>query len=181
MACRWDEFFAACDGCHFDFLATHLYSCNPQVLQWYLLECKKYNLPIWLTEFSCPNGARGPPQRQEAFMTAALHILSTNSEVDRYAWFAPRTSGDWLGETASLLQPSKAELSSLGKVYMQDKHHGHSNVWPLPVDLTPWTNMCSHCYSMTHQHDVLTPCEDCGFQYVPKASNHSFLIEPGMS
>ena len=37
----------------------------------------------------------------------------------RYAWFSPRTSGDWIGPTASLLQPDKPELTQLGTTYLQ--------------------------------------------------------------
>lgn len=34
LCARWDEFFGNCTGCQVDFIATHLYTCSPQYLQW---------------------------------------------------------------------------------------------------------------------------------------------------
>lgn len=161
-ACRFDEFFAACKGCRFDFLATHLYTCNADALQWYLNDCKKYNLPIWLTEFACPNGADGPLSRQEAFMSAALSILDSTEGVERYAWFAPRTSGDWLGPSASLLQVDSSRLTQLGEVYSE----GHQTMLQQAEVTQSWTSMCSPCFELLQtplaNETAQQLCYDCG-------------------
>lgn len=165
--CRWDEFFAACKDCHFDFLATHLYTCNPSALQWFLNECKKYGLPIWLTEFSCPGGSDGTVQQQQVYMEAALHILHGMPEVQRYAWFAPRTSGDWLGSSPSLLQLGKAALSGLGRLYMQNSAAVQiGSDWHTANTERVWTSMCGHCPSSSSHlgsPDFNMTCADCGF------------------
>lgn len=162
----WDEFFAACEGCHFDFLATHLYTCNPQVLQGFLNECKKYRLPIWLTEFSYPNGHDGTVKQQQTYMTAALQILHAMPIVQRHAWFAPRTSGDWLGSSPSLLQPEKAELTSLGKQYVGRSAAHFVNDSYAPNNQQLWSDLCGHCFQLIHlsglPHLQLS-CQDCGF------------------
>ncbi|KAL3158900.1 hypothetical protein ABBQ32_011615 [Trebouxia sp. C0010 RCD-2024] len=163
---QWfDEFFAACKGCHFDFLATHLYTCNAQALRWYLNDCKRYHLPIWLTEFSCPNGAIGPASRQLAFMADAIQVLDQDAAVERYAWFAPRTAGDWLGPTASLLQADKSELTQLGKMYASQQ--GQAPTATTADEVLSWSKMCSECF-LTHLPSNLPPanrqlCVDCGF------------------
>ena len=163
--CRFDEFFAACKGCHFDFLATHLYTCNAQVLQWYLNDCKRYRLPIWLTEFSCPNGALGPASRQLAFMADAIQLLDQDPAVERYAWFAPRTAGDWLGPTASLLQADKSELTQIGKMYTGEK--GQASVAKTSDETLSWSSMCNECFSTPQPPDLPQAsrqlCIDCGF------------------
>lgn len=163
--CRFDEFFAACKDCHFDFLATHLYTCNAQVLKWYLNDCKRYRLPIWLTEFSCPDGALGPASRQLAFMIDAIKLLDGDVDVERYAWFAPRTTGDWLGPTASLLKADRPELTQLGKIYTTEEEQAH--VADTADDLRSWTGMCSRCF-LPHQASEFAQasrqlCVDCGF------------------
>ena len=46
-------------------------------------------------------------------------VMAMSLSIHRYAWFAPRTSGDWLGKTASLLQPGKPVLTLLGEAYVR--------------------------------------------------------------
>ena len=137
------------------------------MLRRFLTECKKYNLPIWLTEFSCPNGLHGTAQQQEEYMSAALQVITSMPEVHRYGWFAPRTSGDWLGVSASLLQPDKAELSSLGELYMQDAVSTQiSSNWTFHSTDLLWSDVCDHCYSdevELSRLDVKSMCQDCGF------------------
>ncbi len=165
LICRFDEFFEACKGCRFDFLATHLYTCNADALKWYLNDCKKYNLPIWLTEFACPNGAAGPSDRQQAFMSEAIKILDMDDAVERYAWFAPRTGGDWLGPSASILQADISELTPLGKLYTRQ-----DPILSLPIDnKQSWTEMCHQCFELSSglsdMHEpVRQICQNCGFQ-----------------
>ena len=161
VCCRFDEFFEACKGCRFDFLATHLYTCNADALRWYLNDCKKYGLPVWLTEFACPNGAAGPLGRQQAFMSDALNILEMEDAVEKYAWFAPRTGGDWLGPSASLLEPDTPDLTHLGKLYT-----AHRGVVSLPdEDTRSWSVACKHCFELSDKlnHSMEQQCSDCGF------------------
>jgi len=124
----WDQFFAACKGCKFDFLATHLYDCNPNNLRSYLDQCKKYNLPIWLTEFDCPNG-NGPLSREIDYMQQALQILDSDPAVERYAWFTLRTSGSWLGSTPSLLDAHSSALTQLGTIYVGRSEFTNTTQW----------------------------------------------------
>lgn len=141
-----------------------MYTCNAVALKWYINDCKKYKLPIWLTEFACPNGHHGATDRQQTFMSDALKILDMDESVERHAWFAPRTSGDWLGPSASLLQADKPKLTELGKLYTQDP----AMVSPQNEETQFWTTMCSHCFalsnSLTFNDTAKQLCRDCGFK-----------------
>ncbi|PSC75873.1 neutral sphingomyelinase [Micractinium conductrix] len=110
----WDRFFALCKGCRVDFLATHLYSCNPTWLLAYLKQCRKYGLPIWLTEFACSNPG-GPDAVSWRFMARVLPLLDGDPWVARYAWFALETSG-WLGSSNSLMNVTTSTLTDMGRM-----------------------------------------------------------------
>lgn len=114
----FDQFFANCTGCKVDFIATHIYTCNVTELQVYLDSLKKYNKPIWLSEFACP--ASGQPIEVEInFMKQALALLDGDSSIERYAWFGTRldpTDG-WLGPQVDLLSDQSCALTDLGKIY----------------------------------------------------------------
>ncbi len=66
-----DQFFGNCTDCQVDILATHYYGCDVQGLKWYLDQCRKYGLPIWLTEFDCPNGM-GTLDKQREYMLKVI-------------------------------------------------------------------------------------------------------------
>jgi len=114
----FDAFFGNCTNCKVDFLSTHIYTCDINELTTYLEGLKKYNLPVWLTEFACP--ASGQPEQVELdFMKAALQYLETQSYIGGYAWFGTRldpTDG-WLGPQVDLLAYDKAALTDLGTLY----------------------------------------------------------------
>jgi len=114
----FDAFFGNCTGCKVDFLATHIYTCDINELKTYLQSLKKYNLPIWLSEFACP--AAGKPDSFEMdFMKQALDLLDNDPQIERYAWFGTRldpTDG-WLGHQVDLLSNTACALTDLGKLY----------------------------------------------------------------
>ncbi|WP_437678834.1 glycoside hydrolase family protein [Sorangium sp. So ce131] len=113
-----DAFFAACEGCRVDFIAAHWYACDRPALEWYLGELKRYRRPIWLTEFSCGDGADRSPEAQAAYMREAVPLLEADPDVFRYAWFSGRTEAipnvDLLG--------ARGELTALGELYVSLPH-----------------------------------------------------------
>jgi len=114
----FDQFFANCTNCKIDFLTTHIYTCNFTQFTEFLLGMKKYNKPIWLTEFACP--ASGQPIDVElTFAKQALNFLENEPSIQRYAWFGTRldpTDG-WLGPQVDLLAQTSCALTDLGKLY----------------------------------------------------------------
>jgi len=114
----FDDFFKQCTNCKVDFLTTHIYSCNMTEITDFINSLKKYNKPIWLTEFACP--AAGQPDSFElTFMKQILNYLDNEPIIERYAWFGTRIDPDdgWLGPQVDLLDNSKCALTDLGKLY----------------------------------------------------------------
>lgn len=78
----FDEFFANCQGCRVDYLATHLYKCNPETVMDYLqMLYQRYGLQIWLTEFACPYTSS--PQEELDYMQRIIPRLDAAEFVYR--------------------------------------------------------------------------------------------------
>jgi len=114
----FDAFFGNCTNCQVDFIATHIYTCDINELKTYLAALKKYNKPIWLSEFACP--AAGKPDSFETdFMKQVLDLLENDPMIEKYAWFGTRLDpkDQWLGPQVDLLSDSSCALTPLGKLY----------------------------------------------------------------
>jgi len=117
---QWfDEFFALCSDCKIDYVATHYYgdsSCNTDwVISHVRQVYKRYNKPVWLTEFSCPNE---DPAVVLKYMKILLPRLEAEAGLFRYSWYeSRRTRPGWIGPSTSLLRPETSELTPLGKFY----------------------------------------------------------------
>ncbi|GAA4032870.1 hypothetical protein GCM10022212_34900 [Actimicrobium antarcticum] len=112
-----DAFLAACAGCKIDFIPVHWYACDVPALKAYVDRFRKYNKPIWITEFAC--GDRPHEQItvdvQRAYMTAAVKYLESEPAVARYAWFSGRNNAV---PNANLLG-ADGELTELGDLYVE--------------------------------------------------------------
>ena len=91
-----DQFFSNCTalygpkGCRLSYVAVHDYSCTPSSLMSYLSDIHdRYKLPVWLTEFSCGDGAQAKPMADHlAYMKAVFPLLDAADYVFRYAWMS---------------------------------------------------------------------------------------------
>lgn len=118
----FDNFFGNCtklygkEGCRISYIAAHDYSCTPAHTLAYLKELhERYGLPVWLTEFSCGDGAQNRPNADQlAFMKVVVPMLDAAPFVYRYAWMSAR--GD---PARSLLETvnGEARLTDVGKLY----------------------------------------------------------------
>jgi hypothetical protein len=109
-----DTFFAACTGCQVDFIAAHWYACDGPALTHYLGLLKKYNKPIWLTEFSCMDAGDHSVAGEETYMKTALQILENDPMVFRYSWF----TGRWTNPAGISLLAGDGQLTELGNQYV---------------------------------------------------------------
>eukprot|EP01111_Echinosteliopsis_oligospora_P007614 TRINITY_DN2284_c0_g1_i1.p1 TRINITY_DN2284_c0_g1~~TRINITY_DN2284_c0_g1_i1.p1 ORF type:complete len:442 (+),score=131.78 TRINITY_DN2284_c0_g1_i1:38-1363(+) len=114
----FDEFFGNCTNCQVDFLTTHIYTCNVTQIEQFITNLKKYNKPIWLTEFACP-AANQPVSVEISFMKEVLEFLESEPFVERYSWFGTRLPPDdgWLGPQVDLLSDQACALTDLGQLY----------------------------------------------------------------
>lgn len=118
-AAEWfAQFFQACPDCKVDYLATHGYWCDANIMMHYLEGLwNRFHKQIWVTEFSCPQ--KHSVAEQINYMRAVLPRLESASYVYRYAWFATRFHGDgWVPREASLLDQHSSTLTELGRYYM---------------------------------------------------------------
>jgi hypothetical protein len=109
----FDKFFSACPNCEVDYLAVHWYACTVDALRNYVTQMKKYNRPIWLTEFACGDGDTSLAN-QKAYLQGAVQYLESEPAVARYAWFSGRTTAI---PNVNLLAGSGV-LTELGQMYM---------------------------------------------------------------
>lgn len=141
---KWlDEFFDACPDCRVDHIAVHCYMPYPSALMWYIGRFKKYEKPIWLTEFCAWDNFWEIPgdaaTNQLSFMVNAINYLEHDPDVYRYAWFIPRTGENDKWPFMQLLEDNKpGVLTKLGKVFVnmssQDKSHYFETGAQIPAE-----------------------------------------------
>lgn len=121
----FDGFFAECKslygprGCNISALAVHDYSCDADTTMTYLRTVhERYTdadgqpLPVWLTEFSCGDGAQNRPEADHvAYMKAVIPLLDAAPYVERYAWMSA------VSANRGLWDASTGELTAVGKLY----------------------------------------------------------------
>jgi len=112
-----DKFFASCQGCVVDHIAVHWYACTADALRNFLNGLRKYNKPVWVTEFACAqwDGSwQDNVQFQINYMKQAVAILESDPMVFRYAWFSGRTT-----EIPHVnMFSSSGQLTQLGNEYL---------------------------------------------------------------
>ena len=118
-----DAFFANCTelygpkGCQVQHVAVHDYSCDAPTTMAYLKSVHdRYKMPVWLTEFSCGDGAQGKPTSDQlAYMKTVIPLLDAADYVYRYAWMSAR-DGHGLRGLVTGTAPA-AKLTSVGELY----------------------------------------------------------------
>lgn len=119
---KWlDEFFAQ-PGVSIDDVAAisvHCYMSSPNAVKNYIEKFRKYQKPVWLTEFCAWDPVPGSVTTQMDYMCSVLNYLEQEPLVERYAWFIPRASGkvDSAPYMQLLTHDSPASLTELGKMY----------------------------------------------------------------
>jgi hypothetical protein len=108
-----DKFFAACPGCKVDYIAVHSYAPGSESLRNYLTKFKKYNKPLWVTEFAPWDPPKPDFEGVVRYMKEAIPILENDPDVFRYSWFATRVG---INPDISLLG-SDGVLTKLGQLY----------------------------------------------------------------
>ncbi|MBX0288925.1 discoidin domain-containing protein [Hymenobacter sp. HSC-4F20] len=111
-----DAFFAACPNCQVDYIAVHTYVCEEQWLRGKIAELKKYNKPIWLTEFACGDmpASQITAAVQQKYMLDAVNYLEKEPAVFRYSWFSGRNA-----EIPNInLLGNSGQLTALGQQYV---------------------------------------------------------------
>ncbi|KAI6047353.1 glycosyl hydrolase catalytic core-domain-containing protein [Pisolithus marmoratus] len=126
----YQQFFAACSGCHFDAIAFHAYTNDAQsVIDYATTLHNTYNLPVWITEFADQNysGTGG-----QADMNAVWSFASTIVNfVDNTDWLEVAFP---FGKANS--SPSHCILTSLSKGVDANNALLASNGYPTSLGYT---------------------------------------------
>jgi hypothetical protein len=117
-----DDFFGNCtalygpQGCQVTHVAVHDYSCTPSSTMAYLKSVHdRYGLPVWLTEFSCGDGAANKPMADHlAFMKEILPLLDAAPFVYRYAWMSAHSANRGLVEGTA---GGQQKLTPVGELF----------------------------------------------------------------
>ena len=134
-----DAFFEACPNCRVDYIAIHNYMSNVSALQWYVGLFKKYNKPIWLTEF-CSWENVVTLSSQESYMIGAVDYLENDPDVFRYAWFTGRQDSAY---PYNAVLGGSGALTELGNIYVNTPVHDSLSyaVIPTRIEAESYTKM----------------------------------------
>jgi hypothetical protein len=111
-----DAFFAACPNCQVDYIGVHNYMCYAGALADYIKKFKKYNRPIWLTEFACWDQLNITLDMQKGYLMGAIDYLENDTSIFRYSWFTGRMSVRY--PYLELFNTQSGQLTDLGKLYV---------------------------------------------------------------
>ncbi|KAG8927202.1 hypothetical protein FRC02_008409 [Tulasnella sp. 418] len=115
MGFAWmDAFLAACTGCTFDAIALHWYGGWMDDFKEFINTAKKYNKPLWLTEFGLAWDAQAQAANYLEFLPLALAYLDSEPAVAKYAFFGAFYSG-----TGKDMLNSSGQLTDVGKLYIK--------------------------------------------------------------
>ena len=108
-----DKFFAACPGCKVDYIAIHSYAPSSAALKSYIEKFRKYNKPLWITEFAPWDPPKPDHDGVLKYMLEAIPILENEPLVFRYSWFATRVGSN----TDISLLAENGVLTKVGQLY----------------------------------------------------------------
>jgi len=117
-----DDFLTACPSCRIDYIAVHIYDTWYYGFKGVLDLYKKYNKPLWVTEFDY-SGATTPTQHA-SLMVDVLDLMEKDPAVFRYAWFLVRSSPS-AGST-DIFSQTNGVLADLGNIYTHMSSYDNS-------------------------------------------------------
>jgi len=129
-----DEFFgncthvvAECDPLLIKYIAMHDYQGNVTKLQRRITgAAKRYQRPIWLTEFAITKWGAAPNRsQQDTYMKEVLPYLDSSDDVFRYAWFSARNAPNKQNGGSNLLpcDANSTTPTSTGAIYSAGSLH----------------------------------------------------------
>jgi PKD repeat protein len=115
-----DEFFAACPDCKVDYIAFHNYEPTVGGLTALVGNMKKYNRPIWVTEFAYWDNAT--ETNKITYLQNAVAAFENDPDIFRYSWFTGRSTPN---PSVSLLG-ADGLLKPLGTAYINADYPTHA-------------------------------------------------------
>ncbi len=116
---KWlDEFFALVplEQSGIEAFSLHCYMPTASGIKSFVEMFRKYGKPIWMTEFCAWESMIKSAEDQRQYMCDVINYFESDPLIERYAWF--KYDGSDVKYPYYGLRPKKAELSDLGKVYV---------------------------------------------------------------
>jgi hypothetical protein len=112
-----DEFFRLCPTCKVDYIAFHTYDSTSESVIGVTDGLKKYNIPIWVTEFT--NRVVQSATKKTNFMKETVTAFENDPDIYRYSWFTCRVPSDWTDMLeGQLLGANSGEIRPIGTAYL---------------------------------------------------------------
>lgn len=112
-----DAFFRLCPNCKVDYIAFHTYDDTADSVIGVTSNLKKYNIPIWVTEFA--NRVVQTAAEKTAFMSSVVNAFENDPDIYRYSWFTARVPSSWTAMLeGQLLGSNSGELRPIGSAYL---------------------------------------------------------------
>ena len=113
-----DEFFRLCPTCKVDYIAFHTYDATSSSVIGVTDGLKKYNIPIWVTEFA--NRVTQSATDKTNFMKEIVNAFENDPDIYRYSWFICRVPSDWTDMLeGQLLAANSGEIRPIGTAYLE--------------------------------------------------------------
>jgi hypothetical protein len=113
-----DDFFAECADCQVDFIGLHWYGSGNSIVG-YINNGRKYNKPIWVTEFASIDYSNPVKniEDQKKYLAGTVNFLERDPDVYRYSWFIGRSDGGIDAFPYIDLYGEDGMLTELGQLY----------------------------------------------------------------
>lgn len=112
-----DEFFRLCPTCKVDYIAFHTYDDTAGSVIGVTGLLKKYNIPIWVTEFA--NRVVQSATDKTNFMKEIVTAFENDPDIYRYSWFTCRVPANWTDMIeGQLLGSSSGTIRPIGTAYL---------------------------------------------------------------
>jgi hypothetical protein len=127
---KWlDAFFKLVPISDVDAIAIHCYMPSAAAMKGFIERFKKYNKPIWVTEFCAWEGNSVTRASQMKYMCEIINYMEADPDVVHYAWFSPRVDDMTENDYPYMFLLNRIEpiqLTDLGEVFVnmstQDKN-----------------------------------------------------------
>lgn len=112
-----DEFFRLCPTCKVDYISFHTYDATAGSVIGVTGLLKKYNKPIWVTEFA--NRVVQTSAEKITFMKDIVTSFENDPDIYRYSWFTGRVPANWTDMLeGQLLSETSGVLKTIGTEYI---------------------------------------------------------------
>lgn len=127
-----DDFFSACTDCQVDYIAIHWYGGGNSIVS-YVNDARKYNKPIWVTEFAAWDNSVTSIDDQKKYLAGTVNFLERDPDVYRYAWFIGRRQSGQTTYPYIDLYSTSGQLTELGQLYMDIPVYDPNARYELPA------------------------------------------------